>query len=137
MLLNSFPAICVFLGLNLLPLVDYLPLPCASPFHLLALISQQMKSPSGANFVSNLETVCASSDLVNPNGQLSVPAVADPIMRQFLVAQTQSMNAMMQNMNNMMTQQNQTTATLINLMNQNNQASRRTVASVSTRADVN
>ena len=96
-----------------------------------------MKSLSEANLVSNLETVCASSDPVNPSGKLSVPEVADPVMEYFLVAQTQFMNAMMQNMNNMMTQQNQTTATLVNLMNQNNQANRRPVASVSTRADDN
>ena len=127
----------VFLGLNLLPSVDCLSLPCAFPSHLLALVSQQMENPSEANLVSNFETVCASSDLVNPSGQLSVPGVADPIMEQFLVAQTHFMSVMMQNMNNMMTQQNQTTVTSINLMNQNNQANRRTTTSVSTRADAN
>lgn len=138
MLLNSFPAICVFLGVLWVkpaPLVDSLPLPYAFPSYLWALVSQQMENPSEASLVSNLEIVCASLGVFNPSGQLSVPRVADPVMEQFLVAQTQFMNAMMQNMNNRMTQQNQTTATLVNLMNQNNQASHRTVASVSTRAD--
>ena len=39
-----------------------------------------------------------------------------------MAAQTQLMNAMMQNMNQMMTQQNQTAAALLAMMNQNNQA---------------
>nr|ADB85376.1 putative retrotransposon protein [Phyllostachys edulis] len=39
-----------------------------------------------------------------------------------MAAQTQLMNAMMQNMNQMMTQQNQTAAALLAMLNQNNQA---------------
>ena len=62
---------------------------------------------------------------VDPFSQPPTPppaAHADQGLGQFIAAQTQLMNAMMQNMNQMINQQNQTTATLLAMLNQNNQA---------------
>ena len=96
MLLNSFPAICVFLGLNLLPLVDCLPLPCAFPSHLLALVSQQMENPSEANLVSDLETVSVRTR-TDINQLLSpVPVVTPQNLNQLPATQNQLMSATMQ-----------------------------------------